>query len=595
MISLFWSCTLPTPQPPSTHCFSEIPEEGTVRLHSVSCSAEIESSFVRRGDWILENHVQKVVVRHQSSSLTYETGPGASIIQIGAQPILLELRGIELPYPLNPVLHIHHDSATLSFEHEEEHILSYTLHADDHSIEIDSAASFFFTPLPISKQAGNTFYTQNRENGLLIDGRLTQEDQGFRIDQLTALHTTPWNTMYEAEGSFVEQSWNNEDVAPHALLLRDNQDTWFLPFLDESFSGYIPSQATQWTLWHPSCAKNWVSTDNTPTLGLCSEKQIRSTSEAQGIWTFVNETLIPPQGGLLSFGQDEYIVSAGSAYEQETLSSDQNYVELERIFPHLHLFSPLEISTQPQKTLARLLGNGIENTVISTKNFISPFSIELPPFQEHIHAQKGFIIEQGSTWLLSWPWEPIIREPGMGAVPYFSSYQSQLSYVDRQGRISVGNLSFLESLQSETEFAHPDFIFLSDITQREKLYEQLDQREPLRFMGPMNAVQHPSIGPLPESLLVRALLNQEHSFGNGPVIFLDAKEDLWNIDAYAPSWMDVESIHLMTQEGTELGSWDFNEETHLSVSFPQTDVEWVLAEVRGSHWAISPIVLSAED
>ena len=595
MISLFWSCSLPNPQPPQAHCFSEAPQEGTVRLHPVSCSAEIDSPFVRRGDWILENQVQKVIIRHQSSSLTYAKGPGASIIQIGATPILLELRGVELPYPLEPVLHTREDSATLSFYHEDEHILSYTLHADTHSVAIDSNSSFFLTPLPTSKIVGNTLYTQDRRSGMLINGTLTQEEQGIRVDSLTEIHTDPWNTMYEDGERFVEQSWSPTEIAPHALLLRDNQETWFLPFLDETFSGYIPPQATEWTLWHPSCNKAWGNIDSSPILGRCQEQQIRISSEEEGIWAYINSTLIPPQGGLLSFLQDDYTISAGSAYEQAILSSEQNHVDLERIFPHVHLFSPLEISIQPQKTISRLLGTGVRNTVISTKNFISPFSVQIPPFQEYIHAQKGFMIEQGSTWLLSWPWEPIIREPGMGAVPYFSSYQSQLSYVDRQGRISVSNLSFLESLQSETEYAHPDFVFIDDITQRWNMYDLLDRQIPLRFMGPENAIQHPITAPLPESILVRSMLEQEHSFGNGPVIFLSATENRWNIDAYAPSWMDVESIHLMTQGGFELGSWEFDEEQHISISFSQTDVEWVLAEIRGSHWAISPILFPVEN
>ena len=39
---------------------------------------------------------------------------------------------------------------------------------------------------------------------------------------------------------------------------------------------------------------------------------------------------------------------------------------------------------------------------------------------------------------------------------------------------------FSNPSKSETEYAHPTlFVFLSDITQREKLYERLDQRENL--------------------------------------------------------------------------------------------------------------------
>ena len=595
MISLFWSCSLPNPQSPQSHCFSEMPEEGEVRIHSVSCSSEISSSFVRRGDWILENNSQKVIVRHQSSSLTHTNGAGASMIQMGPRPILLELRAMALPQPLEPVSYIDEESATLSFYHEDEHILSYTLHADDSRIDIDSSVSFFLTPLPTVKRVGNTLYTQNRKHGMLIEGELSQEDQGILIDNLTSIHTRPWNTMYEYGNRFVDLTWVDEEFEPHALLLRDHQEIWFLPFLDRTFSGYMPPQATEWTLWHPSCSTNWVSIDLEPTLENCIEKQIHISSEGEGIWAYINDTLIPPQGGRISFQQSEYNIFAGSAYEQNTIESAQNHVSIERVFPDIHLFSPLEISTQPHKSLSKMLGHGIQHTVISTKDFISPFSVQIPPLQEHIHAHKGLMIEEGDSWLLSWPWEPIIREPGMGAVPYFSSHQSLLSYVDRQGRISVSNLSFLESLQSETQYAHPDFVFLSDISERWKVYEMLDQQIPLRFLGPENAIQHRETGPLPESILNRTLFEQKHSLGNGPIIFLSKQENLWQIDAYAPSWMEVESIHLITQGGVERTSWTFSEAGHRTVSYPQTDDTWALAEIRGSHWAISPIIFATEN
>ncbi|MAA79947.1 MAG: hypothetical protein CL916_11890 [Deltaproteobacteria bacterium] len=595
MISLFWSCSLPSPQPPQSHCFSEKPEEGELRLHSVSCSSEISSPFVRRGDWILENNLQKAIIRHQNSSLTYTKGPGASIIQVGESPILLEIRAIDIPHPLEAVSDIDEASATLSFYHEGEHILSYTLHADDSRIDIDTTASFFLTPLPTSKRVGNTLYTQNREYGMRIEGEISLEEQGFIIEDLTSLHTKPWNIMFEYGNRFVELTWSNEEVHPHALLLRDDQETWFIPFLNQTFSGYIPPQATEWTLSHPSCRENWVPIDLEPTLENCNEKRIHVSSEGDRIWSYANETLIPPQGGLISFQQSEYNISAGSAYEQANISSTQNHVSLERIFPNIHLFSPLEISITPHKSISKMLGKGIENAVISTKDFISPFSLQIPPFQEHIHAQKGFVIEQDEAWLLSWPWDPIIREAGMGAVPAFSSYQSLLSYVDRQGRISVSNIPFWDLLRSESEYTHPDFIFLSDITQRWKLYEILDQQIPLRFLGPENAIQHQEIGPLPESIRNRMLFEQKHSFGNGPIIFISEQEDLWIIDAYAPSWMEVESIHLITKGGLELNSWTFNESQHLSASHPRTDDAWVLAEIRGNHWAISPILFFTED
>ena len=45
------------------------------------------------------------------------------------------------------------------------------------------------------------------------------------------------------EDRAVELTWPTDQVAPYALLLRDNQQIWFLPFLDTIF-GYIPSQTT---------------------------------------------------------------------------------------------------------------------------------------------------------------------------------------------------------------------------------------------------------------------------------------------------------------------------------------------------------------
>ena len=86
-------------------------------------------------------------------------------------------------------------------------------------------------------------------------------------------------------------------------------------------------------------------------------------------------------------------------------------------------------------------------------------------------------------------------------------------------------------------------------------------------------------------------MNQEHSFGNGPVVLLSKEEDQWIIDAYSPTWMNSESIHLISQEGIERASWEMNDASHVSVSYPIEEYEWVLAEVRGEHWAISPIFI----
>lgn len=588
MISLFWSCSLPSVDTPKDHCFPDLPQEGTLRIHPVSCAAEIETPFTRRGDWILENALQKVVLRHQSSSLTSSTGAGASIIQIGENPILFELRPIELPTPLNAQHVMDDQSGTLSFFHEGEEVLSYTIPSDEPAVYINSQADFFLTPLPRSKRIGSTIYTQSRERGMFIDGTIVQEEQGLYIENIKSIRTEEWSNMHQKNGLWVDLQWENTDIPPHALLLRTDEEQWFLPFLDESFSGYIPSQATEWTLWHPICSKNWIAVEQAPSLGNCTQTQVRVSSEEGSIWAYANNTLIAPQGSLVAFEEESYTISAGPAYETTQVSSSQNHVALNRVFPEITIFSPLEISVNPEKTLARLLGHGIQNTVISTKDFVSPFSLSSPLIQENMNTQRGFLIEDEDSWLLSWPWEPIIREPGMGAIPIFSSYQSQLSYVDRQGRVSVSNLSFFENLQEESQYVHPDFLFISDRTELDTLYDFLDQKRPMRFMGPQNSI--PQKGPLPESTLIRTLLAQEHSFGNGPLVLLSDHNNQWYIQAYAPSWMDIDALRIITEGGFEYAQWDFSDEQSLFVSVPKIDSAWVLAELRGNHWAVSPIL-----
>ena len=79
------------------------------------------------------------------------------------------------------------------------------------------------------------------------------------------------------------------------------------------------------------------------------------------------------------------------------------------------------------------------------------------------------------------------------------------------------------------------------------------------------------------------------------MLSLSEQDDHWHIEAYAPSWMDVESIHLVIENGVEVSSWSFDNETHVSASFPKEETAWVLAEIRGAHWAISPIHISTED
>ena len=195
------------------------------------------------------------------------------------------------------------------------------------------------------------------------------------------------------------------------------------------------------------------------------------------------------------------------------------------------------------------------------------------------------------SWLLSWPWEPILREAGLGAVPTNIPKQTQLSYVDRNGRVSASNLPFFSQLREETSSQQPDFVFIENQEERATLYSLLDAQEPIRFLGSLNVLPMECNTPLSESMLLRSLRNQEHSFGNGPLVLLSSTDEEWLIDAYAPSWMNVESVALVGENGVTHETWDFTEQTHLSVRHPKTTEAWTLAEIRGAHWAISPILL----
>ena len=55
-------------------------------------------------------------------------------------------------------------------------------------------------------------------------------------------------------------------------------------------------------------------------------------------------------------------------------------------------------------------------------------------------------------------------------------------------------------------------------------------KTPDSILGPANAITNPE-PPLSESILIRSLFAQEHTFGNGPIIFLSEKGDQWIIDA----------------------------------------------------------------
>jgi hypothetical protein len=526
--------------------------------------------------------------------MTTTDGAGASIIEIGTRPIFFEIRAETLPLPLQEEHSITLEEATLRFSYEDVPVLSYTLYPDEETLHIESEYSFVAIPFPQSKRRGNTLYTNNREVGVYIEGDLSVREQGMYIENFHALHRKPWEKIHEESGTLVTVEWSESDHIPHALLVRNEQEEFFLPFFDPIFTGYIPDSAQEWSLWTPGCAPNWTPIHQEPTLSSCVPKQIYVTSEGEQIWSNGDDIyLIPPNGTYIPSSEDIEI-SAGPSFEKEILSSTESNVSLERIFPKICIFSPLEQSIRPAESLIRLLGSGVQQTIISTTEFISPFSLHIPPFHNHIHAQRGFLMQEGESWLLSWPWKPIIREAGLGAIPtdVQLSKNSQLSYVDRKGRISLSNISFFRELREETQASQPDFIFMKDSDDRSALYELLDAQEPLRFLGPLNILSQSCNTPLPNSTLVRTLLTQEHSFGNGPLVLLSEEEQQWRIEAYAPSWMDVQTLALVGEGGNTHAQWSFDEQRHISVLYPKTQEAWTLAEIRGTHWAISPILFS---
>ena len=135
---------------------------------------------------------------------------------------------------------------------------------------------------------------------------------------------------------------------------------------------------------------------------------------------------------------------------------------------------------------------------------------------------------------------------------------------------------------------------MENTDERNELYEALDAQEPLRFLGPLNILPQSCHTPLPNSTLMSTLFSQEHSFGNGPLILLSAEEEEWHIEAYAPLWMNVESLILVGEGGIIHNQWSFDGEQKISVLHPKTEEAWTLAEIRGEHWAISPIFISED-
>lgn len=587
MISLLFACHSTSFSISEQNCYTDVPQEGEVRIHSVSCNEEI-GMFSSRGDWILENHAIRTVIRHSSSSMTNAKGGGGTLIEINETPIVLEIRPIEIPSPLQEEIEITESYARLSFSHDENILFSYVLHIDEEILWFESQQDFVMVLMPEAKVFGQTVYT-NRTT-LYIDGQIEQREQDWLISDLVSIEPFFWNHQQSSIDEKTIIDWPEDTVSSYALLTRGAGKEYLFPFEANHFEGYLPSQTQEWTLWHPQCSKNWTSINIPPELGSCEEQFVRVTSNNTPLWAQQNhEELVSPQGSWIS-QQDSSTISAGPAYEQEELSFEQEQITLTRIFPDVCIFSPFVQSAQPIPTMAKLLGNGIRNTVISTTDFISPFSFSHPSLIHQIHAQRGLLMKENDSWLLSWPWEPILREAGLGAIPTGIPKQTQLSYVDRNGRTSVSNMPFFFLLREETQSQHPDFVFIDTPNELHLMYDLLDAQEAIRFLGSLNMLPFDCNSPLLENTLLRSLLYQEHSFGNGPLVLLSSTNEEWIIDAYAPSWMSVETLALIGESGVTHATWDFTEQTHLSVTYPKTTEAWTLAEIRGEHWAISPII-----
>ena len=151
MTSLFllFSCQIPSSLTDTEiSCFSTPPSEGSVRLHPLSRSAEFQSDHNRRGDWILENAQERFIIRHESSSMSHVDAPGGTLIDVGKNDLIFEIRPIDVPYNLFARTQIEDDHAILSFHHDNLHVLSYTLYADTHVLELSSDYDFLIYPNP---------------------------------------------------------------------------------------------------------------------------------------------------------------------------------------------------------------------------------------------------------------------------------------------------------------------------------------------------------------------------------------------------------------------------------------------------------------
>ena len=129
MISLLFGCVpIGTLIDAEDQCFADLPEQGEVRVHRVSCSAEAAHPNIRKGDWILENHLQRFFIRELSSALTDPMAIGGSLIHGGTENLIFELRVNDLDHrSIQMETYTTQQEASVSFYDEDALRFSYRL------------------------------------------------------------------------------------------------------------------------------------------------------------------------------------------------------------------------------------------------------------------------------------------------------------------------------------------------------------------------------------------------------------------------------------------------------------------------------------
>ena len=185
MISILFACQFPSVV--NDDCFSDPPALGEVRLDSISCGDEFQSDHNRRGDWVLENALERFVIRHESSSLSHMEAPGGTLIDAGTEDLIFELRPLGALYPLNAQSHTSPDQVSLSFYYGEDLVVAYTLAADSHILDIASDHDFLLYPNPQTIVRHEQLYFPQKEHGISINGDIADTSVPLQISNLAQI------------------------------------------------------------------------------------------------------------------------------------------------------------------------------------------------------------------------------------------------------------------------------------------------------------------------------------------------------------------------------------------------------------------------